>query len=179
MYKIYVNKSTYVYMQQTLKFTFWFIIATVLSKDYYRKNGGSMGRNVFATSLHPNWNKWCATSPNWNRWCPLPQIEIHYADSSQIEIGYSIPPPNQSYSHTLPNWNYFNLPHLECLNNPTSLPVTQWMWYYIYYVLCNSPKWKQDENPHRWCPKSSQHMHCLILRAGHGRLIPNPCLLGK
>ncbi len=28
----------------------------------------------------------------------------------------------------------------KCLINPTSLPGTQRMCYFIYYVLCNSPK---------------------------------------
>ncbi len=54
-------------MQQTLKFTFWFIIVTFLSKGYYRKNRGVIGKNIFGTSL--------------------PQIEIGDAPPPQIEIG--------------------------------------------------------------------------------------------
>ncbi len=74
MYPIYVNKSIYVNMLQTLKFTFWFIIVTVLSKGYYRKNKGVIHRDCFRTSL--------------------PQIEIGDVTSPQIEIGYSTHPPN-------------------------------------------------------------------------------------
>ncbi len=58
--------------------------------------------------------------------------------------------PHQNYLHpplSAQNLNYFTLPHVDCLINPTSLPGIQKMWYVIYVVLCNSPTSQQDENP--------------------------------
>ncbi len=75
-------------------------------------------------------------------------------------------------------WNLFRL--FKCSINSTSLPGTQRMWYFIYYVLCNSSKCQQDENPHWSANDIKTHVRCLLWElAMDVRLIANPCLPGK
>ncbi len=50
--------------------------------------------------------------------------------------------------------------------NSTSLRGTQRMWYFIYYVLCNSSKCQQDENPHWSADDIKTHVCLFTLRAG-------------
>ncbi len=72
--------------------------------------------------------------------------------------------------HTLPaqfKLFYFTPFRLfKCSINSTSLSGTQRMWYFIYYVLCNSSKCQQDENPHWSADDIKTHVRLFTLRAG-------------
>ncbi len=53
-----------------------------------------------------------------------------------------IPPQQFKLFYCTPFWLF------KCSINSTYLPGTQRIWYFIYYVLYNSSKFQQDENPH-------------------------------